>query len=125
MIWIKELENGAYGFSMNRPHNPAEWDCVANDHENALKALEPAIYCFVTVMEMVRSERCKKVKETIWVWERNKTQEELGITPALTAEELAVWLQYWEDLRNFPDTITELPEGGYDGVVWPTEPTVV
>ena len=74
-------------------------------------------------LNAIRIERNKKLNNCDWVIMRDDEQKELidsgiNITRSLTDQQRQDWLQYRQDLRDFPANVTDL-----DNPNWPTEPS--
>lgn len=66
----------------------------------------------------LRDERDDKINECTFRLERHREQKELGIATSMSDAEYGLWLQYRQQLRDFPSTISSI----YDNIVWPKAP---
>lgn len=68
--------------------------------------------------QAIREARQTIFNNTKWIQERHKDQIEREVETSLTEEKYQEWLDYWQELRDLPETY-EHPQD----VIWPTPPS--
>lgn len=68
--------------------------------------------------QQLRDERDNKIYECTFRLERHQEQKELGLATTMSDAEYMMWLQYRQQLRDFPATINNI----YDMWYWPKAP---
>lgn len=66
---------------------------------------------------LMRAKRHEALIRSDWVIQRHKDQKELGVPTSLSDAEYMAWLTYRQELRDFPDTVTNI-----DNYAFPTKP---
>ena len=67
-------------------------------------------------LQEVKNERNKRLEKCDWIIRRHKDQLDLGAATDLSNEKFLEWLQYRQDLRDFPEVVD------LNNVVFPNEP---
>jgi len=58
--------------------------------------------------DSMRDKRDGAIKESSWIIERHREQLELGVNTTITNGEYLAWLSYRQELRDYPQTITDI-----------------
>lgn len=66
----------------------------------------------------MRDERDERIKSSDWILDRHADQKAMGVNTTFTDQEIGLWLQYRQELRDLPSTITDI-----DNIQWPSKPT--
>jgi len=67
---------------------------------------------------VIREQRILRFQETEWIKLRHRDQQDRGIPTTLSVEQYQDWLDYWQALRDLPETYSNP-----DDVVFPSKPS--
>lgn len=121
MYYVKRDEEGKIT-GLYGTKQPTVSEVLPEEHEDIQRFLYPEKYDLDVFLQKVREKRDQILNETIWMYERHKSQIDLGVDTDITVEDLPTWLQYWQDLRDIPNTIAAIPDNGIDDITFPTRP---
>lgn len=65
----------------------------------------------------MRADRNERLSSCSWIIERHRDQKDAGYTTSISDAEYQLWLEYRQNLRDFPATVTDI-----DNLDWPKAP---
>ncbi|WP_177218221.1 phage tail assembly chaperone [Pseudomonas sp. NFACC45] len=79
--------------------------------EDGTPYLEDRVFSMDELAARERSWRDSALSEILWLRERHRDEEEMQVSPTMTAEHYAQLLEYLQSLRNWPQA-SGFPEEG-------------
>lgn len=76
--------------------------------------------CYDLTWAKVKEIRYQLLRDTEWIRTRHLDEQSLGISTTLNNSKYTLWLEYWQALRDLPETYANNP----NEIIWPIKPDI-